>query len=313
MIEVRALHHQYGPLVAVRELSFSVQKGEVLGLLGPNGAGKSTTMRAVVGLLTPTRGSIRLGGHDLATDSRAARALLGYLPEHNPLDRELRVEEFLAFAARAKGVPGSRVRAEVDRVVELCGLQSVRRRLIGFCSRGYRQRTGLAQALVGDPPVLVLDEPTVGLDPAQVAGIRDSIAVLAHDKAVILSTHVLTEASRLCSRVLILDRGECRAEGSPDELSRALSEVPRLRIVVHPRERALAVLASLPGVHPEPDAGPSDDAVLVSTDPGVANAAIVRALVNAGCDVEEIRPERLGLEEVYLRLVRTPASAGETA
>lgn len=308
MIEVQALHHQYGPLVAVRELSFSVQKGEVLGLLGPNGAGKSTTMRAVVGLLTPTRGSIRLGGHDLATDSRAARALLGYLPENTPLDRELRVEEFLAFAARAKGVPGARVRAEVDRVVELCGLESVRRRLIGFCSRGYRQRTGLAQALVGDPPVLILDEPTVGLDPTQVAGIRDSIAELARDKAVILSTHVLSEASRLCSRVLILDRGERRAEGSPDELARALSQVPQLRVVAHPREQAHAVLASLPGVHLESG---SDDAFLVSTDPGVQNAAIVRALVSAGCDVEEIRPERLGLEEVFLRLVGTSAIAGD--
>lgn len=309
MIEVRALHHRYGPLVAVRELSFSVQKGEVLGLLGPNGAGKSTTMRAVVGLLTPTRGSVRIGGHDLGTDSRRARALLGYLPEHNPLDRELRVEEFLAFAARAKGVPAARIRAEVDRVVGVCGLESVRRRLIGFCSRGYRQRTGLAQALVGDPPALVLDEPTVGLDPTQIAGIRDSIAELARDKAVILSTHVLSEASRLCTRVLILDRGECRAEGSPDELARALSQTPHLRVVARPTERALSILRSIDGVEVEP----AEDSLRVSAGASASTAEIVRALVHGGCEIDEVRPERLGLEEVFLRLVGSSGAEGSGA
>jgi ABC-2 type transport system ATP-binding protein len=310
MIEVRALHHRYGPLVAVRQLSFSVQKGEVLGLLGPNGAGKSTAMRAVVGLLTPTRGSVHIGGHDLATDSRSARALLGYLPEHNPLDRELRVEEFLSFAARAKGVPAARIRSEVDRVVGVCGLETVRRRLIGFCSRGYRQRTGLAQALVGDPPALVLDEPTVGLDPTQIVGIRDSIAELAHDKAVILSTHVLSEASRLCTRVLILDRGECRAEGSPDELSRALSRTPHLRVVARPPERALSVLRSIDGVEVEYVA---EGSLRVSTGEGISTAEIVRALVRGDCEIDEVGPERLGLEEVFLRLVGSSGAEGSSA
>ena len=300
MIEVRGLTHRYGPLTAVRGLSFSVQRGEVLGLLGPNGAGKSTTMRAVVGLLAPTEGEIRIGGHDLATDSLRARGLLGYLPEHVPLDRELRVREFLRFAARVKGIPARGLDAEIDRVVEICGLQPVRDRLIGFCSRGYRQRTGLAQALIGDPPALVLDEPTVGLDPSQVVEVRDRIAGLAADKAVILSTHVLSEASRLCSRVLILHHGERRAEDTPDRLGEALSDRPLVRVVVSPVERAREALV---GIDVEVETSDAQSVRVRSGEGGAA--ALVRALVDAGCDVHEVRPERLGLEEVFLRLVRT--------
>lgn len=303
MIEVQGLTHRYGPLTAVRDLSFTVPRGEVLGLLGPNGAGKSTTMRAIVGLLSPTAGEVRIGGHDLAGDSRAARALLGYLPENVPLDKELRVAEFLAFAARAKGVAAADVAGEVDRVVEICGLETVRARLIGFCSRGYRQRTGLAQALIGDPPALVLDEPTVGLDPSQVVDIRDRIAELAHDKAVILSTHVLSEASRLCSRVLILHHGERRAEDTPDRLGEALSERPRLRIVVSPPARALEALRAVDGWRVDA----TDDGVVVAEGDA---PEVTRRLVEAGCDVHEVRPERMGLEEVFLRLVRNdPAEA----
>jgi len=302
MIEVRGLTHRYGPLTAVRDLSFTVRRGEVLGLLGPNGAGKSTAMRAIVGLLSPTEGTIRIGGHDLADDSRAARALLGYLPEHVPLDRELRVREFLRFAARAKGVRAAQLDDEIERVIGICGLEEVRDRLIGFCSRGYRQRTGLAQALVGDPPALVLDEPTVGLDPSQIVDIRERVATLAADKAVILSTHVLSEASRLCDRVLILHHGERRAEDTPERLGEALSERPLLRIVVDPVDRAREALAPIAGLDVE-DSDADSVRVRQSGDSGAADA--VRELVAAGCSVHEVRPERMGLEEVFLRLVRS--------
>ena len=234
MIEVRDLSHRYGRVHAVRDLSFRVEKGQVLGLLGPNGAGKTTTMRAVVGLLTPTEGQVLVGGHDLVTESAQARRLLGYLPEQVPLYPELTIEEFVSFAGRARGLKGAQLKSAVDRALESCGLADMRRRLIGYCSRGYRQRTGLAQALVADPPVLILDEPTVGLDPRQVAGIRDQIEEIARDKAVILSTHILSEASRLCDRVLILDRGICRADDSPETLARVLSERPRLKVVARP-------------------------------------------------------------------------------
>jgi ABC-2 type transport system ATP-binding protein len=316
MIEVRDLTHRYGRLVAVQDLSFRVGRGELLGLLGPNGAGKSTAMRAVVGLLRPSAGRILIGGHNIGTDGGIARPLLGYLPENVALYRELRVREFLGFAARVKGIPGSRRRAELDRVVELCGLESVVNRLIGFCSRGFRQRIGLAQALLGDPPALVLDEPSVGLDPAQVADVRTRIAQLAVDKAVILSTHILPEASRLCSRVLILDRGRCVAEDHPAALAAAMSNRPRLRIRCEPLPEAQNTLRESPAVlsiSVESGAHGLPEALVVELSEAEATPRVVKQLVDSGCAVHEVRPEQLGLEEVFLNLVRhEPAPASKT-
>jgi ABC-2 type transport system ATP-binding protein len=302
MIEVRNLSHRYGSVPAVRDLSFRVEKGQVLGLLGPNGAGKSTTMRAVVGLLTPTEGRVFIGGHDLVTESAQARRLLGYLPENVPLYPELTVEEFVSFAGRARGLGGAQLRRAVDRAIEICDLGGMRRRLIGFCSRGYRQRTGLAQALVADPPVLILDEPTVGLDPRQVAGIRDQIEEIAKDKAVILSTHILPEASRLCDRVLILDHGACRAEDSPEALARALSERPRLWVVARPFPDGRSCLAAMEGLRIVSESA-QQCGLEIELGAGLDAAAVVRALVESGCAVDEIRPERMGLEEVFLELL----------
>ena len=300
MIEVRNLSHRYGPVRAVRDLSFRVEKGQVLGLLGPNGAGKSTAMRATVGLLTPSEGQVLIGGHDLATGSTAARGLIGYLPEQVPLYLELTVEEFITFAAKARGLKGVALREAVDRVIVGCGLTEMRRRLIGYCSRGFRQRTGLAQALVADPPALILDEPTVGLDPRQVAGIRDLIEEVAKDKAVILSTHILPEASRLCDRVLILDRGVCRADDTPDALARALSDRPRMRLVARPRGQVQEYLDRVPAINV---VAADDTGLEIELEPPLTPADVVRALVGHGWSVDEIRPERKGLEEVFLELV----------
>ena len=300
MIEVRGLSHRYGPVHAVRDLSFRVDKGHVLGLLGPNGAGKSTAMRAVVGLLTPSQGKVLIGGHDLATESAQARQLIGYLPEQVPLYLELTVEEFISFAAKARGLKGAARKEAVDRVIEGCGLTEMRRRLIGYCSRGYRQRTGLAQALVADPPAIILDEPTVGLDPRQVAGIRDLIEEIAKDKAVILSTHILPEASRLCDRVLILDRGICRADDTPEALAKALSERPRLRLVARPRGQVQEHLARISAVTV---VAADETGLELELDAPLTPADVVRSLVQAGCAVDEIRPERKGLEEVFLDIV----------
>ena len=288
MIEVRELSHRYGAAHAVRDLSFHVEKGQVLGLLGPNGAGKTTTMRAVVGLLTPTAGRVLIGGHDLVTESVQARRLLGYLPENISLYPELTVDEFVSFAGRAHGLSGAQLRCAVDRVVEICDLGDVRRRLIGFCSRGYRQRTGLAQALVADPPVLILDEPTVGLDPRQVAGIRDQIEEIARNKAVILSTHILSEASRLCHRVLILDRGICRADDSPEALARALSESPRLRVVARPFADVRARLAAMEGLSIVGESA-QESGLEIELGAGLDAAAVVRTLVESGCAVDEVQ------------------------
>jgi len=319
MIECQGLTHRYGPLTAVEDLSFFVGRGEILGLLGPNGAGKTTAMRALVGLLSPTRGTIRIDGHDMSTDSLEARRLLGYLPEAVPLYRDLTVREFLDFAARMKGVPRHQTRAHVEWLIEACGLETVDHRLIGFCSRGFRQRVGLAQALAGDPPVLVLDEPTVGLDPAQVVEIRESIARLAKEKAVLLSTHILPEASLLCDRVLILHRGRRVAEDSPDNLTASLSGAPILRVICQGSlDAAASVLESHSTVLRAERLETSTEA---STDSSARSVwrvdlagradipVLVHALVVAGCGVEEVRPERLGLEEVFLRLVREEPSA----
>jgi ABC-2 type transport system ATP-binding protein len=307
MIEVQGLHHRYGPVTAVEELSFSVGRGEILGLLGPNGAGKTTAMRAVVGLLAPSGGSVRIDGRDLADDPIHARRRLGYLPELVPLYRELTVVEFLRFAAKAKGVSRSRVGGEVERVIEACGLGPVRTRLIGYCSRGYRQRIGLAQAMAGDPPVLVLDEPTVGLDPAQVVDIRDLIAELGRTKAVILSTHILPEASLLCQRVLILDRGRCLADDTPAKLKNSMQAAPRLSVTLRSQPPDLAArLAALDYVSAAEDMGLADDRWRWRLDLRSADATadLVAELVRLGCAVEEIRPDRLDLEDVFLRLVR---------
>jgi ABC-2 type transport system ATP-binding protein len=213
MIEATGLSKRYGELVAVDDVSFSVQPGEVVGFLGPNGAGKTTTMRILTGFLPPTDGSATIAGHDIFDEPLAARRAVGYLPETPPLYPEMSVEGYLSYVASIKDVPRAQRRAAVARAVERCGLVDVRRRVIGALSKGYRQRVGLAQAIVHDPSVLILDEPTVGLDPIQIREIRSLIAELALEKpgnkarTVILSTHILPEVEAICRRVLILNRG----------------------------------------------------------------------------------------------------------
>ena len=213
MIEASGLSKRYGELIAVDDVSFSVQPGEVVGFLGPNGAGKTTTMRMLTGFLPPTDGSATIAGHDIFEDPLAARRAVGYLPETPPLYPEMSVEGYLTYVAKIKDVPRGQRRDAVDRALERCGLADVRRRVIGSLSKGYRQRVGLAQAIVHDPSVLILDEPTVGLDPIQIREIRALIAGLASEKkgdkarTVILSTHILPEVEAICRRVLILNRG----------------------------------------------------------------------------------------------------------
>lgn len=311
MIQVDGLVHRYGRLLAVDGLSFEVARGEFVGLLGPNGAGKSTTMKAICGLLAPSEGGVRVGGHDVQGDPLAARRQLGYLPETVPLWPELSVRESLRYAATAKGVPRDRLAAEVDRLVEACGLGEVRDRLVGRCSRGYRQRTGLALALAGDPPALVLDEPTSGLDPEQLAGLRGRIAELASDKAVLLSTHVLPEAERLCSRVLIVQHGRLRAEGDPSSLAAGTADRRRQRLLVRAGAPAAATLAGSDRVaQAEPGPAPAGYerfTLELAAAPDVPG--LLSELAAAGVAVEEIRPDRGALEEAFVGLVREEAGA----
>jgi ABC-2 type transport system ATP-binding protein len=234
VIVAKALSKRYGDLVAVDHVSFDVSKGEVVGFLGPNGAGKTTTMRILTGFLPPTDGQAVIDGHDMFEDPLAARRSVGYLPESPPLYPEMDVEGYLAFVAKLKDVPRKDRREAVSRAVERCGLAEVRRRVIGALSKGFRQRVGLAQAIVHSPPVLILDEPTVGLDPTQIREIRGLISDLASPKSgetqhtVILSTHILREVEAICRRVILIHRGRKVVDSPLTELTqggRSLEQV----------------------------------------------------------------------------------------
>ncbi len=226
MIEARGLTKRYGDLVAVNDVSFEVGSGEVVGFLGPNGAGKTTTMRILTGFVPATDGTAKIAGHDIFEDPLAARRAIGYLPETPPLYPEMDVAHYLTYVARLKDVPRGRRKGAVDRAMERCGLADVRRRVIGSLSKGYRQRVGLAQAIVHDPAVLILDEPTVGLDPIQIREIRGLIAGLADSQeggtghTVILSTHILAEVEAICRRVMLINAGRKVLDGPLAELTR---------------------------------------------------------------------------------------------
>jgi ABC-2 type transport system ATP-binding protein len=219
LLEVTDLTKDYGPVHAVEGLSFAVHCGEIVGLLGPNGAGKSTAMRALIGYQVPTRGEVRIAGGDVFRDGARTKRSLGYLPENPPLYAEMRVREYLAMAGALKGLRGAELAAAMTRVREMLGLGSVWDRQSGHLSRGYRQRVGLAQALLTDPPLLILDEPATGLDPNQIADLRRLLGEWRERKAILLSTHILAEALMLCDRVLILSRGRLVAQGSPQGLA----------------------------------------------------------------------------------------------
>jgi ABC-2 type transport system ATP-binding protein len=219
MIEAQSLTKRFGPIAAVDDVSFHIDQGEIVGFLGPNGAGKSTTMRMLTGYMPATSGTARIAGFSVDDNPVKMKRSIGYLPESVPLYPEMRVVAFLRYVADAKGMPRGACKKEVDRVIERCGLIEMKNRIVGHLSKGYRQRVGLAQALVGNPPVLILDEPTVGLDPKQIKEIRGVIQELAEDRTVLLSTHILPEVSLLCQRVLIIDRGRLVAQDTMENLT----------------------------------------------------------------------------------------------
>jgi ABC-2 type transport system ATP-binding protein len=227
MIEVANLSKRYGDLAAVRDVSFSAASGQILGFLGPNGAGKTTTMRIITGFMPATSGTVRVDGFDVFEQSTEVRRRIGYLPENPPLYNDMAVAPYLRFVAKLKGMSRADIPAALDRALETCGLTAVRDRLLGHLSKGFRQRVGLAQALIHDPPVLVLDEPTIGLDPRQIVEIRSLIRTLGGKRTVVLSTHILPEVSQVCDKVVIINDGRIVAEDSLANLTRgrALEEV----------------------------------------------------------------------------------------
>jgi ABC-2 type transport system ATP-binding protein len=320
VIEVERLTKDYGTVVAVREVSFSVGRGEVVGFLGPNGAGKSTTLRILAGFLGATSGKVRIAGYDISEDSLKARAALGYMPEASPLYSELRVREYLEFRARLKRVPRAKRRRQVEQALERASLQGMSETTIGHLSKGYRQRVGLADALVSDPPLLILDEPTAGLDPNQVREVRALIQQLASDHTVLLSTHILSEVEATCQRALVIDRGRLVAQGTLAELSKGLRSAALLAVIKDPKGVANQLLAELPGVAavaslPSSDVGYSRIRITLEDGQTALGSGerVTRALVTGGVDLASLAPETASLEQVFAELTREDAApeAGE--
>ncbi len=315
IVAVEQLGKWYGKLQAVRDLSFRVRRGEVVGFLGPNGAGKSTTLRMLVGFLGPTEGRVVVCGHDVVESPMEARRNTGYMPEAAPLPPEMRVGEYLTFRARLKGVARKSIRSHVDDCLEKAGVGDVRRRLIGTLSRGYRQRVALAQALVGSPPLLILDEPTAGLDPNQIRSVRRLIRRLAKDHTVILSTHILSEVETTCNRAIVLHEGRLVAQGPISDLTRRVGPSRQLQLVLYdPLARGRELLASHPSVLiVQPHfSGEDPDVVEVRVDlrPTLQPAeailqAMVTSLVEASVGIRAATVRTTGLEEVFERLTRT--------
>ena len=319
MVEVSHLSKNYGSHPAIRDLTFSVADGQVYGLLGPNGAGKSTIMNILTGYLAPTGGEVKVAGFSLPEQAQQAKACVGYLPEQPPLYPEMTVQEYLDFAAELKGVKKAQRREQVQQAARRTGLDQVMPRLIRSLSKGYRQRVGIAQALLGAPQLIILDEPTVGLDPAQVIEIRRLIRELGKRHTVILSSHILSEVQAVCSQVLILSKGHLVAVGAPEQLAEKLNPGSRLRATaLGGGQTVLKAVGSIPGIRKVEIESEADGQVTFtaeSADASDRRAEVSRALSQAGCTVLALAAENRTLEEVFLALTEneseTPSDEGE--
>ncbi len=317
MIEVSHLSKKYGTHPAIEDLSFTVGDGQIFGLLGPNGAGKSTIMNILTGYLAPTSGEVKVAGFSLPEQ---AKVCVGYLPEQPPLYPEMTVQEYLDFAAELKGIKKKADRKEqVRKAARRTGLEEVLPRLIRSLSKGYRQRVGIAQALLGAPQLIILDEPTVGLDPAQVIEIRRLIRELGKSHTVILSSHILSEVQAVCSQVLILSKGHLVAVGAPEQLAEKLNPGSRLRATaLGGGQTVLKAVGSIPGIRKVEIESEADGQVTFtaeSADASDRRAEVSRALSQAGCTVLALAAENRTLEEVFLALTEneseTPSDEGE--
>jgi ABC-2 type transport system ATP-binding protein len=308
MIEVEDLTKQYGSHLAIDGITFSAEKGEVLGFLGPNGAGKTTTMRILTCFFPPTRGRARVAGYDCFEDSMEVRKRIGYLPENVPLYKDMKVEEYLSFVAGIKGVGAREIKPRVARVMDDCGVAGVSGRIIGELSKGYRQRVGLAQALLNDPEVLILDEPTIGLDPNQVRDIRALIADLAGQRTVILSSHILPEISMVCGRVVIINKGRLVAIDTPANLALQLHRSSTVFVcVAGPGDEIASVLGKIEGVKKvERDPSSTDGACgffVEFDEKSSVRHGIPAAIVARNWELLEIRSVEASLEDVFIQLV----------
>jgi ABC-2 type transport system ATP-binding protein len=311
MIAAEHLTKRFGSFTAIEDVSFLVEHGEIVGFLGPNGAGKTTTMRILAGVFPPTHGRAAVAGHDVVRDSLRARSVVGYFPERVSLYLDMSVAHYLTYVAHMKGLSRKAARIEVDRAVENCGLEPVRSRLIGTLSKGYRQRVGISQALVGSPQVLILDEPTAGLDPEQVAEMRAFIRTLRGERTVVLSTHVLPEVEATCDRVIIMNNGRVLAVDTSENLNRRLRLTSQVYVEVAGPGAEIAEclrgLADVVSVEPQAATTNGTVALIVTTTKDAdVREAISAAIVRGGWGLRELRPLSLSLEEIFLSLVNAP-------
>ena len=304
MIEVADLRKTFGDRVALAGISFRVEKGEILGFLGPNGAGKTTTMRILTGFMPPSSGTAVVAGYDVVLHPREVKKRIGYLPEHPPLYKEMTVRSYLAFVARIKGVPGKQIRASVDSSLERCGLSEVAERLIQNLSKGYQQRVGIAQAIVHSPEVMVLDEPTVGLDPRQILKIRNLIRSFRREKTVILSTHIIPEVEKLCDRVAIINEGRIVALDDKGRIGAGLQSSERISVQFSPSAPSLkGRLEILEGVQSVLQEDGAMNRFLVEAKAGSEiSRRIFQQAMEERWPLLEVSPLRPSLEEVFLRL-----------
>ena len=310
MIEVEHLTKRYGAHTAVDDISFTVEDGCIYGLLGPNGAGKSTTMNILTGYLSATAGTVKVAGHDIAEEPLEAKRAIGYLPEQPPLYPEMTVREYLLFVAELKGVKHKKDRAAMaETAMGRTGLQPVQNRLIRNLSKGYRQRVGIAAALLGEPKVIILDEPTVGLDPAQVIEIRNLIHDLGRTHTVILSSHILSEVQTVCDRVLIISAGKLVAQGTPEELAGQLAARGTLSATAKgSREEILAAagqVEGLTGLHITAEKGGEVSFTAVCEGGSDLRGELSLALAKAGCPVLSLSADSMSLEDVFLQLTES--------
>jgi ABC-2 type transport system ATP-binding protein len=313
VISVENLTKRYASKIAIDGVSFQVEKGEILGFLGPNGAGKTTTMRMITGYMPASGGTIKIDGYDVADQPLEVRRRIGYLPENPPLYTEMKVLSYLQFVGKLKGVTSGRLNDEVHRVMETVNITDVKDRIISKLSKGYKQRVGIAQALLNDPPVLILDEPTIGLDPKQIHEVRDLVKGLAGNHTVVLSTHILPEVEQTCHRVIIIDHGKIVAVDTPQNLRSQIQGAARIFVEVDgPAADVLSVVKTLAGVvnaQLASEEGTRSRFQIESETGRDIRTDLARTVVNRGWGLLELRSENMSLEDIFIKLT----TAEETA
>jgi len=307
VIEVTDLVRRYGPHIAVDHASFKIEKGEIVGFLGPNGAGKSTTMNILTGYLSSTEGTVKIDGQDILEHPTEIKRKIGYLPENPPLYQDMTVTEYLSFTGEIKGIPPKEKKDRMQNIMETVGVTEVSKRLIKNLSKGYKQRVGLAQAMIGDPQVLIMDEPTAGLDPKQILEIRDLIIALGKDHTIILSSHILPEVSAVCKRVLIINKGRIVADDTPDNLAKRILGGSHIHLRMDASEAAISkALAKVPSIKKidfrESQESGTVEVIAEAAEDADIRRDLSRALSSSDIPILMMRSLDMSLEEIFLNL-----------